>query len=424
MKFMLLLMVAFSSALNAQTSSAQSLETQTAQTQTQEPGSELRIYLMTLGPGDAVWERFGHNAIVVEDSRFNQGISYNWGMFDFDQPGYVPRLMKGRMIYWMAGYDVQAFANVYVQANRTIWMQELNLTPQQRLAMKEFVEWNALEANKFYRYDYYRDNCSTRVRDLIDYALGGALKRATATTLTKLTYRSESVRLVDDLKFTQLGINTALGEPADRRLTLWESMFIPMRMRDIIRQLRVPRADGTTVPLVADERTLYESRAYHERSSPRSLWLPYLLIGLLLAMEFGAVGRMQDRASSVRAIFRVEVIVWSIVVGLIGLVLLLAWTTTRHVFWFRNENLLLLNPLSLWLAVLVALSWRTTRFLRAAAIVAAAIAASSVVALACKLVPGTQDNIAEIALLLPPHLAIAASLWRSNTVAPASAAAV
>src|SRR6185503_1400963 len=140
----------------------------------------------------------------------------------------------------------------------------------------------------------------------------------------------------------------------------------------------------------------------------------YLLVGLLLAVEFAAVGRMQDRASAVRAIFRIEVVVWSVVLGVLGLVLLLAWTSTRHVFWFRNENLLLLNPLSLWLAVLVAFSARRPRFARSAALLGVVVAALSVLALLLKVVPGTQDNVAEIALFLPAHAAIALGLWRAR----------
>ena len=66
-----------------------------------EPGSELKIYLMTIGPGEAVWERFGHNGIVVADTRNGFAAMYDWGRFSFDQPGYVPRLMKGMMMYWM-----------------------------------------------------------------------------------------------------------------------------------------------------------------------------------------------------------------------------------------------------------------------------------------------------------------------------------
>jgi len=378
------------------------------------PGAGLRVYLITVGQGDPVWEKFGHNALWFFDDAAGIDEAYNWGIFDFNQPHFLKRFLTGDTKYWVDKYPGVPLMNYYEKADRSVEVQRLNFTPEQAARAFTFARTNVREENRYYRYDYFRDNCSTRVRDVIDYALGGTLKRATAFTVTTLTYRSESVRLVDDLVLTQLGITTALGEPADRRLTLWESMFIPMRMRDILRQLRVPRADGSMVTLVSEERKLYESRAYHERASPRALWLPYLLVGLLLAAEFAAVGRLQDRASAVRRIFRIEVIAWSVALGVLGIVLLLAWTSTRHVFWFRNENLLLLNPLSLWLAILVMFSSRRPRFARTAALLGVIVAALAVVALVLKVMPGTQHNGAEIALLLPAHLAIAFGLWRAR----------
>ena len=226
----------------------------------QTPGEELRVYLMTLGPGDAVWERFGHNAIVIEDASTGTSIAYNWGMFDFNQPGYVPRLMQGRMLYWMAGYDTQAFANVYVQTNRSIWMQELNLTPAQRAALRDYVEWNALEANKFYRYDYYRDNCSTRVRDAIDRALGGQLSEALRSTPTDETFRSHTQRLTYDDPLTYTGLQLAMGNPVDQPITAWEETFIPMELREHVRNVHVIDEHGRRVPLVAREFTAFEAQ--------------------------------------------------------------------------------------------------------------------------------------------------------------------
>lgn len=377
----------------------------------------LRVYLITVGQGEAVWEKFGHNALWFLDEAGGIDEAYNWGVFDFNQPRFLQRFLTGDTKYWVDKYPGGPLIDFYKAADRGVVVQRLNLTPVQASRALAFARWNAQEEHRYYRYDYFRDNCSTRVRDVIDLALGGALKRATSGVVTPMTYRSESVRLVDDLPLTQLGINTALGEPADRPLTLWETMFIPMRMRDILRGLRVPGPDGTMVPVVSGERVIYESRQYRERATPPSLWPAYLLFGLVLAAEFGAVGRLQQRAPAVRAVFRVEVVIWSLISGLLGLVLLLAWTSTRHVFWFDNENLLILNPLSLWLAVLVALSWRRPRYAAPAAIVAAVIATLAVVALILKGVPHfTQRNIALIALLAPAHVAIAVGLWRAAFV--------
>ena len=108
-------------------------------------------------------------------------------------------------------------------------------------------------------------------------------------------------------------------------------------------------------------------------------------------------------------------IAWAAITGILGVILTLAWTSTRHVFWFRNENLLLFNPLSVWLAVAAVLSLRNARYSKGTAQVAAVVAATSVVALVAKAIPGfTQNNLALILLVVPPNVAIAIGLWRTR----------
>src|SRR3990172_469217 len=82
----------------------------------QQPGENLHVYLMTMGPGTEVWERFGHNAIWVQDETFGYGVAYNWGMFSFDQPHFIQRFMQGRMLYWMQGFDAQATVDSYTRS--------------------------------------------------------------------------------------------------------------------------------------------------------------------------------------------------------------------------------------------------------------------------------------------------------------------
>lgn len=382
----------------------------------------LQVILLTIGQGGYVWEKFGHNALWFRDPARGIDVAYNWGIFDFNQPRFLQRFLTGDTRYWVEGYPGQALVDFYRESDRTITAQRLAFTPEQAERALRYAQWNAREENKYYRYDYFRDNCSTRVRDVIDYALGGAIRAQTTGTRVKRTYRSESVRLVHDMKLTQFGIFTALGQPADRPLSVWETMFIPMAMRDAFRLLKTGGV-GRGDPLVAQERVLHESRRYRERPDAPRLWLPYALVGLLLAAEFLAVGAAGRRLSAVDALFRFEVAVWSLLAGIMGLALLLAWTSTAHVFWYRNENLLLANPLALFLALLAPLSIWRPRFARPAAVLALVIAALGVAALALKPVPGfTQHNVPLALLFVPAHVAIAVGLWRgSGTVAVSGA---
>lgn len=375
--------------------------------------SAIQVFLITIGEGAQYYEKFGHNALWFSDPARSVDIAYNWGTFDFNEPGFLRRLLIGDTRYWVDGVPAQLLLDFYRQYDRTVVVQRLNLTADQAQRAYQYAQWNAREENKYYQYDYFRDNCSTRVRDVIDLAVGGALKSATSDTRVNRTYRLESLRLVDDMPLTQFGIDMALGQPADRLLTVWEDMFVPSRMRDAIREIRVPGIGAVSVPLVAEERVVYQSRGHQERADFPTRWLPYLIVGLLIGAELFVMARVGQRSSPADKVFRVEATILAFVLGLLGVVLLLAWLTTRHVFWFRNENLLLLNPLALFLAVLIPMSMRRARWLRPAAICAVILAMLGALALALKGVPGfSQNNVPMILLLLPVHFAVAYGLWR------------
>ena len=136
-------------------------------------GEDLRVWLVTAGPGDEAWERYGHNAIRVLDTRTGRDVSYNWGIFDFDQVGFIPRFLQGRMLYRMAAFPTAAMVDVYAQANREVVLQELDLTPAQKLDLRDLADTNARPENREYMYQYFSDNCSTRVRDALDQELAG-----------------------------------------------------------------------------------------------------------------------------------------------------------------------------------------------------------------------------------------------------------
>jgi hypothetical protein len=278
------------------------------------------------------------------------------------------------------------------------------------------VARNALEENKYYRYDYFRDNCSTRLRDAVDRALGGALRAATDTIHTSLSYRGESVRLTEGLVPVQTGIDVALGRPADAPLTEWESFFIPMRMRDGVRIVRVPGANGEMVPLVSDERLMTPPRGVptvvEARTAPDHT-TRNLIAGIVLAaviVLLGLLMRSQRWAAWVLALLGAT---WSLLAGVLGVALLLAWFATKHVFWARNENDLLLTPVSLLLVVLVPLALLAGRAVRRARVVGLLVAGMGVLALLLAIMPAGQPNRAIVALLLPAHLALAWALFRA-----------
>ncbi len=371
-----------------------------------EPGSELRVWLLTMGPGEAIWERFGHNALRVVDTRTGYDASYNWGIFDFRQEDFIPRFLRGRMLYMMAPFDSEAMIAAYRAAGREIVAQELALTPAQKLELQTLAERNARPENRDYFYDYFLDNCSTRVRDLLDHVLDGALQEAFADAPTGRTYRWHTRRLTqpDPLLFT--GMDILLGTPGDRPITRWEEMFVPMSLRDAVRELEVPAPDGGFRPLVISEEVLAPARVASEPGAPPGWLGRYLLLGVVLGAAFLLLGRAGVGAPVARTAFGVVSGVWGALAGLAGLILVLV-LFTDHRFMFWNENLFLLNPVALPMAVVGPLAAARASSRVVLARLAAIVAALAVVGLVVGLTPfAEQTNGLETALLLPVHLGL------------------
>ncbi len=377
------------------------------------PGSEITVTLVTFGLGHEVFERFGHNALMFQDARTMESVAYHWGLFSFGEPGFLLRFLTGDTKYWMGAVDGPALIDAERRAGRPITLQRLNLTPAQALALRDYVRWNARDENKFYRYDYYRDNCSTRLRDALDRVIGGAIEKQVGATMTDLSYRRETVRLTDGDKPVQLGTDIALGRPADAPLTRWQSFFIPMRLRDAVRDVRIVGANGQLVPLVANEEAVPlppTPVAVQELASAPELKWRYGALGLALAtlVVFLRIMMVSRRGAAWGlALFGS---VWSLLGGLIGVILLLAWLATKHVFWAYNENVLLLSPMALLLIVLIPASLLRGKAERTTRMIAALVAGMGLIALVLALVPGGEENGAVVALIVPVHLALAWAL--------------
>jgi hypothetical protein len=375
--------------------------------------SGLEVTLITFGSGGEVFERFGHNALWFHDPRTMQDVAYHWGLFSFSEPGFLMRFLTGDTKYWMGGVDARALIAAEQGRGRPITLQRLNLTPDQAAKLRDFVLWNEQPQHRFYRYDYFADNCSTRLRDALDGVLGGAIRQATEGVTTPLSYRRESVRLTDGDAPVQAGIDIALGRPADVPLTRWASFFIPMRLRDALREIRIAGPDGVGVPLVAEEHMVplpEEPKAVAElpvspRLAPRYGALGVLLAALVIVMRVMMVSRRS--AAWGLALFGSA---WSLISGMLGVILILAWAATKHVFWAWNENLFLFTPLSLLLIFLIPASILSSRYERGARMTAAVVAALGLIALLLAVIPGGQENGAIVALFLPVHLAFAWAL--------------
>jgi hypothetical protein len=384
-----------------------------------EPGSELTVYLLTMGPGDQVWEKFGHNAIWIHDARNMTDTAYHWGVFDFRDKDFYPNFIRGKMRYLMGAFDFNETIDFYRRSNRTVWAQELNLTPAQRYALAQFIAWNERPENRYYHYDYYRDNCSTRVRDAIDGALGGVIKAATKSVPSHTTYRSHTERLTQDDWPIFTGIMAGLGEPVDREITAHEEMFLPVRMKDRLRTINVS-VNGVSEPLVKNERVLVQATRPPEDVKVRRGITGYLMIGIIGMLLIVGASMLQRDGKPTLALSLSAL--WSLIAGFGGFVLTFLWGFTAHVYSYQNENLLQLDPLSIVLMVLLLRIASTDvtsdsypSRVRSAYTIALIVAVLSVIGLVMKALPMFyQGNRDIIAMVLPIHIGVLAMLYNER----------
>ncbi len=365
--------------------------------------ARIRVGVATMRPGEVFFERFGHNAIIVDDPDAGGPVSYNFGFFDMEEDGFYADFVRGRMQYRLVALPLAEDLAYYREAGRGVTVQWLDLDGNEAAALAAALAENARPENARYRYDYFLDNCSTRVRDALDAALGGLLRRQMETRSRGNTFRGDAVRLASPVWWMWLGFDIGLGPAADRPNSLWRDAFVPMRLADALAQAR--RDDGR--PLVVATETLVEHRLPPEPPERRRQWWPWLLAGLAIAFAAHALGRRHPaRLAALALPF------WTLC-GVLGVLMLYLWLGTEHRFAWGNRNLLLFPPLCL---LLLHGGWRIARgrdggaMFRVLAWLVALLAALSPFLLWLSQAP--QRNAHWIALLLPVHAALALALGR------------
>jgi len=377
------------------------------------PGEELAVSLVTIGQGDLVWERFGHNALLFEDREAGTATAYHWGIFNFFSEDFIPRLIRGTMLYSMGPSDFAAHLSEYRRAGRPVWIQELALTPDQRVELLELVEENYLPANRDYRYDYYGDNCSTRLRDALDRVIGGEIEARFASDTTDHSFRWHTRRILREMPLYYLGIQFVLGPSADRPITVWQEMFLPRTLQENLRAVQVSDGSGGSRPLVAREGEVLEATDSGPPSSPPFALPMFLAVGLMWGGALIWISRPAARLSLWR---RAGVFVlgggWAAMAALGGSLLLGAWLFTDHKFWYANFNLFQVNPLFFPLLLAFFVFLFRNRFPSWGGTLASVVMGLSVMGAVLEAFPGVGQNHLEVlALTLPLNL----GLWVAAT---------
>ena len=376
----------------------------------------LTIEVLTFGPGQHPFTRFGHNAIRVIDRHAGTDVVYNFGTFIFDSPRLLVDFLKGRLRYWLSRASMAHTTRIYQLENRDIETQELELTPGQKRELVARLEVNARPENRDYRYDYFADNCSTRVRDAIDGVMQGRL-RASAVGQGTMTLRAHALRMAaDDLPlYTALLI--VLGPRSDRPTDEWAEDFLPEMLQRTLRNAEsLPAGDAwrsgpggegaaaaRTGHLVKSERVLFADDRPAPRREPPNRLPAFLGVGVAAGVLLFLLGRLGSRWILARLVFGLLVSALGLLLGGIGCFLVGSWAFTPHAVVYRNENVLLFAPFAIALAILgLGTAFGSKGAMRKAFLVAAAALGLAFAACALKMFPWSrQDNGALLLMMLP-----------------------
>jgi hypothetical protein len=376
-----------------------------------EPGDDLTVSVLTFGPGDHPFFKFGHNAIWVRP-KDGEGAVFNYGTFAFDNPNLIPKFLRGRLTYWLSASPAEPVLYSYQASDRTIEVQELDLTPAERWTMFEKLRDNARPEKREYLYDYFWDNCSTRVRDVVDEVVGGKVRQA-AQVPASMTLRDHALRMTADLPWEFFGLAFGLGSTTDQPADRWKEAFLPDKMRDLLRSVRIER-DGVSRPLVKSERVMFKATRPPPPERPPRFTGRLLLLGLAIGGGLALLGLLARRRRLARAVVGVTAAGVGLVMGLLGVILVLLWVATNHRAAHANANILQAAPwalglLPLGLGTALGRAWAPP----GALLLTAGAALLSAVGLVVKLLPGAaQDNYMFIALLLPIWSGLTVALWR------------
>lgn len=365
-----------------------------------------RVGLVTMTPGAEYWAKFGHNAILIDDGQ--QRTLYNFGYFDFEQEDFLLRFLRGRMLYRLLAIPLEHELRSYAADGRGMSLQWLNFDAAQARSLATALQRQARPENAEYRYDYFTENCSTKVRDALDAALGGELRRTLAGRSHGYTYRDEALRLAAPLPWMALGIHLGLGPFVDQRMSLWEESYVPERLRDAVRDAK--GFDGG--PLVSSEEELLPAVLPLAPDTPPQWRTGFVVAGLLLALAF-AWGLRAGASRALRRTTAAGVALLWLLCGLAGCWLLGLWAFTDHVAAWGNENAWLFNPFCLLLLAAVPTLMRGGGAPRWLARIGLLVALCAGFALFLKFLPfRIQSNGDWIALLLPVHIVLALRLYR------------
>lgn len=330
--------------------------------------SAVSFYLITVDVGDAVWDNFGHTALRMYDQSSNTDLVFNWGIFDISggPVAFSFNFFKGIMRYEL---DTRAPADefaMYRDQQRSVWQDKINLTNPEKEVLYRRLVWNLEEENRTYDYLYFFNNCTTRVRDYLDEALGGKIRDQFAGT-TSETFRDQVQAHYQSVSLIAFSLDVLMNSNIDRQVSEWEAMYLPLQLRESLAQVQSDVAiSGRRQMLLSDHQEIISYAPPRQQADAYELASLILLAPVLFLMLMLKRIPMSYFATHSRVGLKLAPISFrllgllglltAVFSGVYGVLMLGSWFISDHLDLHHNLNLLLFWPTDL-LGIVVALRW-------------------------------------------------------------------
>lgn len=289
-----------------------------------------KISVLTIGSGSSLNDSFGHSAYRVKDDSID--IVFNYGVYDFDTPNFYTKFAQGKLNYKIGANYFDDFKESYIRQNRTIKEQVLNLSQTEKQRIFNYLSNNYEPENKYYLYDFFYDNCATKIKDVLDEALNNNVKFNEPKPFENKTFRTLIQDNLDWNSWGSFGIDLALGSIIDKQAAANEHMFLPEYIHFFFENATI--TNSPEKKLVKVEKVIFNK--IESKQSNNFLMSPIFIIGLISCIIIYFT--FLDYKKNVRRKW-LDVLIFCIT-GIIGIVILLLWFATDHEATAQNYNLL------------------------------------------------------------------------------------
>jgi hypothetical protein len=301
------------------------------------PSDSIRISILTCAPGDQLYSMYGHNAIRVRDNAIGTDLVFNYGTFDFNTPGFAIKFMRGKLPYLLSVARYEDFIYEYTYFQRDVMEQELALSQEQKSGIISFLDENMRPENRAYAYDFFQDNCATRLRDIIEKHTDGLVWPSASDSLK--TFRQIIKEYQQDRPWTNFGIDLILGAPADEVASLREQAFIPDYLADMMEGAIIQVSEERPLVLKTNEVLSFEKKQDSNFASGSPFFVFLIILIGELRFYFGSANNLQ------RKLLMYLDHAFLILITCASLLMIFMWFGTDHSPTKYNWNILWANPL-------------------------------------------------------------------------------